>query len=62
MQIAMSHRAPPDLHALIRTFGSYSRIPPAAWLEYDRALEEWKANLHAGVKDDDDEWDSKASD
>ena len=38
-------RPPPDLHALIREHGAYSKIPPAAWAEYDRAMEQWKDDL-----------------
>jgi hypothetical protein len=41
---------PPDLHALIRQYGSYSAIPPAAWADYDRAMEQWKAELRAKQK------------
>jgi hypothetical protein len=32
---------PPDLHELIRRYGTYSQIPPEAWEEFDAAMEEW---------------------
>jgi hypothetical protein len=31
----------PDLHELIRRYGSYSQIPSEAWAEFERAMNEW---------------------
>ena len=41
---------PPDLHALIREYGGYSKIPPTAWAKYDRDMEQWKNELRAKQK------------
>jgi hypothetical protein len=40
---------PPDLHALMRQYGVYSKIPPEAWEQYDREMEQWKADMRAGL-------------
>jgi hypothetical protein len=37
------------LDALCREHGAYSKIPPAAWAEYDRAIEQWKSDLRNDV-------------
>jgi hypothetical protein len=41
-------RPPPDLHALIAQFGSYSAIPHKAWEHFDREMEKWKADVRNG--------------
>jgi hypothetical protein len=33
---------PPDLQALVRRHGSFSRVPPSAWQHFDRELKKWK--------------------
>lgn len=38
---------PPDLQELVRRFGGYSKIPPAAWEEHDRALAAWQLRRSA---------------
>jgi hypothetical protein len=38
---------PPDLAALVATFGFYSAIPPAAWASYDRQIAAWLADVRA---------------
>jgi uncharacterized protein (DUF1684 family) len=32
---------PPDLQALVAGYGNYSAIPPAAWIAFDAAREDW---------------------
>lgn len=39
----------PDLHALITEFGSYDRITPDAWAEFDRETEQHRASIRAGA-------------
>ena len=43
-------RARPDLHELIRKYGTYRDITPEAWAQYDADVERWKADMRAGVK------------
>ena len=47
---------PTDLHALIRKYGAYSKIPPTEWKTYDHDLKEWQADIRAGLYHY--EWDS----
>jgi hypothetical protein len=32
---------PPDLQTLVARFGGYDKIPPEAWAEHDRAMDEY---------------------
>jgi hypothetical protein len=48
-------RPPPDLHALIRKHGGYSKIPAEAWAEWDRDVAQWlddERNDRLVIKDD----------
>jgi hypothetical protein len=42
------HIHPPDLQELVRRFGGYHLIPPAAWAEHDRAVEEYRTLMRNG--------------
>ena len=44
-------RPPPDLHALVRQHGGFATVPDAAWKQYQREVEGWKAALRRGALD-----------
>jgi hypothetical protein len=46
--------APPDLQMLVANHGSYDRITPRAWAEYDAAIAEWKDRLRDGTAEIDE--------
>ena len=48
-------RPPPDLRALVRQYGGYAAIPPAAWAEHDRAVEAYRALMRTGNAEISDE-------
>lgn len=37
----VAENPPPDLQALVTTFGTYSAIPAWAWEEWDRLYDAW---------------------
>ena len=41
-------RAPPDLQALVLAHGTYDRITPDAWAQFDREMAEWKVKMRHG--------------
>jgi hypothetical protein len=40
---------PPDLQALVIKHGSYDKITPEAWAEFDAAMAEWKERVRLGM-------------
>jgi hypothetical protein len=48
-------RPAPNLQALVAKYGRYDLIPPAAWKQFDRDMEIWKADMRAGNLDVPDE-------
>jgi hypothetical protein len=41
-------RNPPDLQALVLTHGTYDRITPEAWADYNARLGSWRAYMRGG--------------
>jgi hypothetical protein len=45
-----SLNGPPDLQVLVAEHGSYDKITPEAWAEFDRAMATWQVQRRGAVR------------